>query len=411
MPYQTQHRGFEARAPYNTVEPVKEEEELIGSQFLDKLGQDIQEGIASATADQEGIGDDIVRLGLGGLKNIGHVANLPGIKQGLQIAGAPAWALGQTLGAGLEHGLGIDPRYGQIVGEVGGDLLLGTGAAKLGKVTRAAKALRKLPGQTSGQILKAGPGGVRTYQPGGVVQELLTSFQAGGKKQQQLIESLKVHEADIARKLSLTKPDTELWHSTASTPPVHIRAKGSPWAFKRKGHVKKGFEQHHKVQKRVSSRVLQRMRQLVADPSNPADDLHLLIAHELPNQFNLEAGSGGGALQSLYKTPHKVHHGAAKRGDISDGMWAPGLEPSGNRLEALYKEIDEIEDPIELLAIYEDFIETSSVPLTKESALYDEAFRKHWKSDKTELTKLKDKLKSQKKAIAEARLEAKQRKF
>ena len=150
MPYRTQHRGFEARAPYNTVEPVKEEEELKGSQFLDKLGQDIQEGIASATADQEGIGDDIGRLALGGLKNIGHVANLPGIKQGLQIAGAPAWALGQTLGVGLEHGLGIDPRFGQFAGELGGDLLLGTGAAKLGKLgaLKSASKLMKtdLPG-------------------------------------------------------------------------------------------------------------------------------------------------------------------------------------------------------------------------------------------------------------------------
>lgn len=133
MPYQTQHRGFEARAPYNAVEPVKEEEELIGSKFLDTAGQKIQETIASATADQEGIGDDLGRLVLGGLKNIGHVANLPGIKQGLQIAGAPAWAIGQTLGAGLEHGLGIDPRYGHIVGEVGEMFLPGYGAAKLGK--------------------------------------------------------------------------------------------------------------------------------------------------------------------------------------------------------------------------------------------------------------------------------------
>ena len=60
MPYRTQHRGFEARAPYNTVEPVKEEEELKGSKFLDTAGQKIQETIANAAADQEGIGDDIV---------------------------------------------------------------------------------------------------------------------------------------------------------------------------------------------------------------------------------------------------------------------------------------------------------------------------------------------------------------
>ena len=163
MPYQTQHRGFEARAPYNTVEPVKEEEELKGSKFLDTTGQKIQETIANAAADQEGIGDDIVRLGLGGLKNIGHVTNLPGIKQGLQILGAPVHYAGQAIGAGLEHGLGIDPRFGHALAEGVEMAIPGLGAYKvadkLGDFARYTKRASQLDPITRGMLVGNRPVG------------------------------------------------------------------------------------------------------------------------------------------------------------------------------------------------------------------------------------------------------------
>ena len=182
MPYRTQHRGFEARAPYNTVEPVKEEEELKGSQFLDKFGQDIQEGIASATADQEGIVDDLGRLALGGLKNIGHVTNLPGIKQALQIAGAPAHYAGQAIGAGLEHGLGIDPRFGHIAGQLGEMAIPGYGAYKivdkLGDVAKYTRQAGRLSDFERAQML-----GRRTVGgAGGATRDLVSSLKIGTRQ-------------------------------------------------------------------------------------------------------------------------------------------------------------------------------------------------------------------------------------
>ena len=118
---------------------------LKGSQFLDTAEQKLSQGISylkDASKDREGIGDDLLRLAGGGLKNIGHVTNAPVIKQGLQIAGAIPWAAGQAIGAGLEHGLGIDPRYGHIAGELG-DLAVGGGALKIGSKL-ARKGARRL---------------------------------------------------------------------------------------------------------------------------------------------------------------------------------------------------------------------------------------------------------------------------
>ena len=121
---------------------------LKGSQFLDTAEQKLSQGISylkDASKDREGIGDDLLRLAGGGLKNVGHVANAPVIKQGLQLAGAIPWAAGQAIGAGLEHGLGIDPRYGHIAGELG-DIAVGGGALKIGgKLARKGSkaALRK----------------------------------------------------------------------------------------------------------------------------------------------------------------------------------------------------------------------------------------------------------------------------
>ncbi len=111
---------------------------LLGSQLLDSItnrltgvGQSI---IKASEDDPDSWTDDAVRLGLGGAKNVGNVLNAPGIKQSLQVLGAPAWVVGQGLGWTLEKA-GVDPRYGHIAGEVGEWFIPFYGAGKLLKKT------------------------------------------------------------------------------------------------------------------------------------------------------------------------------------------------------------------------------------------------------------------------------------
>ena len=52
--------------------------------------------------DPNAVTDDALRLIGGGLKNVGRVANLPGIKEGLQLADAPIHFLAKVLVRQLE---------------------------------------------------------------------------------------------------------------------------------------------------------------------------------------------------------------------------------------------------------------------------------------------------------------------
>ena len=138
---------------------VKEAPPLKGSQWLNDAETNLKlvgQMIDEASQDQEGYGDDAVRLALGGLKNVGHVANAPVIKQGLQVAGALPWAAGQGMGAVLEHGFGVDPRYGHIAGELG-DIAVGGGALKIGSklARKGIKGVRTAKG-TLGSLLEGG---------------------------------------------------------------------------------------------------------------------------------------------------------------------------------------------------------------------------------------------------------------
>ena len=87
--------------------------------------------------DPNAVTDDALRLIGGGLKNVGKVANLPGIKQGLQLADAPFHYLAK--GAGKAAGAaGIDPRWGEWLVRTG-ELATGVGVGK-----KAAKSTRNL---------------------------------------------------------------------------------------------------------------------------------------------------------------------------------------------------------------------------------------------------------------------------
>ena len=88
---------------------------LRGSRFADKVedvGRNIVGGLQAASQDQEGIGDDILRAGGKVLQGVGAVANLPGIKQGLQVLDAPFHYGSKLAGAAAER-MGIDPRLGE----------------------------------------------------------------------------------------------------------------------------------------------------------------------------------------------------------------------------------------------------------------------------------------------------------
>jgi len=79
--------------------------------------------------------DDALRLLGGGLKNVGKVAELPGIKQGLQLADAPFHYLAK--GAGKAAGAaGIDPRWGEWAVRAG-ELATGVGVGKKAATTTA----------------------------------------------------------------------------------------------------------------------------------------------------------------------------------------------------------------------------------------------------------------------------------
>ena len=122
-----------------------DEKQLLGSQLLDNIGGKFTEAgsavMEAAQEDPDTWTDDAIRIGLGGVKNVGTVLGAPGIKQGLQLLGAPAYYVGRGLGYGLEKA-GVDPRYGHIVGEVGEWFIPGYGMYKAaGKIVKGANTL------------------------------------------------------------------------------------------------------------------------------------------------------------------------------------------------------------------------------------------------------------------------------
>ena len=114
---------------------------LRGEQLMDNLVSYIDTGMqkvveTAATDDPDSYWDDAARAGLGAAQWVGNVASTPGISHTLRVLDSPFWVARQSAGGVLEHGLGVDPRYGHAavgVGEffVGGKAL--TGVAKKAK--------------------------------------------------------------------------------------------------------------------------------------------------------------------------------------------------------------------------------------------------------------------------------------
>ena len=125
---------------------------LRGSRFADKVenvGRNIVGGLQAASQDQEGIGDDILRAGGKVLQGVGTVANLPGIKQGLQVLDAPFHYGSKLAGAAAER-MGVDPRLGEWTVRAG-ELATGVGALK-----KAPKAAGKISGKLVDEVAEWG---------------------------------------------------------------------------------------------------------------------------------------------------------------------------------------------------------------------------------------------------------------
>jgi len=171
--------------------------QLLGSQLLDNIGDKFTEFGSNVMEwsqdDPDTWYDDAIRIGLGGVKNVGTVLSAPGIKQGLQILGAPAYYVGRGLGYGFEKA-GVDPRYGHIVGEVGEWFIPGYGMYKAaGKVNKYSKIVGSAAiADAAALMAKQNPmiaSGAGTLPPGGNLK--------GAAERIQL--SLKLRKTEITR--------------------------------------------------------------------------------------------------------------------------------------------------------------------------------------------------------------------
>ena len=153
---------------YIGVDALATENNLIGSGLLNRagdLGEDLFTRLQQAAEqDPDTYRDELVRAGFTGLQGLANVLGAPIIKDILWAAGLPAHAVGRALGYGLEK-VGVDPRYGHIVGEVGEMFIPGYGAykvaGKLGDLKLGSRVANQL-GESFGNYAYAfgyGPGG------------------------------------------------------------------------------------------------------------------------------------------------------------------------------------------------------------------------------------------------------------
>ena len=104
----------------------------IGTEWADWVedrGRAAMNWLGKASQDQEGIGDDILRAGGKVLQGVGRAAELPGVKQGLQVLDAASYYSGKAGGA-VAKSVGVDPRIGGVIGNVFGEAVTGFGAKK-----------------------------------------------------------------------------------------------------------------------------------------------------------------------------------------------------------------------------------------------------------------------------------------
>ena len=99
------------------MEP-EEDKKLIGTDLYDRtmgfIGNTVSNYWQEArTIDNKYNPFEYIEAGLARtVEGVGHVAGAPGISHALRVIDSPFWVARQSVGGVLEHGLGIDPRYG-----------------------------------------------------------------------------------------------------------------------------------------------------------------------------------------------------------------------------------------------------------------------------------------------------------
>ena len=190
--------------------------EGIGTEFADRVEQGVASGVQGAvnwwqdaSADQEGVFDDILRATAGGIKNVGNwwaesSADQEGIGDDIlrgigSVAGTGMRVLdagsyyGGKLGGGFATMVGVDSRLGGFAGNIAGDLLAGGLVAKGLKTTKAAKALGTVGRLEGREILTGQQWGLAPGAPGalhsseGFFANLVKSAKLSGKVQDDLI--------------------------------------------------------------------------------------------------------------------------------------------------------------------------------------------------------------------------------
>ena len=167
------------RALYASInDPVPRKPRLRGSQFLDTTQQTLTDAWQGAREVEDWRNPrDVLAAGTartieGGLKGLGAVASIPGIKQVLEWSDKPAdWA--SKKGGEYLQSQGIDPRYAELAIR-GADLALGGGLAKGGaKLAKAGLKRGARKAGTSWQLLTGGgPGTGSGWAAGAAVKRL-----------------------------------------------------------------------------------------------------------------------------------------------------------------------------------------------------------------------------------------------
>ena len=111
---------------------------LRGQEVMDNLISYIDTGMqkvveTASTDDPDSYWDNAARGALGTAQWIGNVASTPGISHTLRLLDSPFWVARQSAGGVLEHGLGVDPRYGHAAVGVGEVFAGGKALTKVGK--------------------------------------------------------------------------------------------------------------------------------------------------------------------------------------------------------------------------------------------------------------------------------------
>ena len=146
-------------------EEDRSEDLLIGTRGADAAQKWLTDNVKkagewykAASADQAGIGDDILRILGGGAKNVGKASRLPGIKHGL-AALAYAGDIGGKAGANIAETVGVDRRIGGVLGSFGADAMLGFGIGKVARIGKYTRQLSQVDDITRGLLIGNRPVG------------------------------------------------------------------------------------------------------------------------------------------------------------------------------------------------------------------------------------------------------------